>query len=169
MSSAPNLPQIQDAIVTALTITAGVGSYNYTIPAAAISLIERDIKSVMLNGSPSVTVAYQGNDEPRIEPGEVRERARFLITTFVPITETEPQAAAVARMLGLSRIKDDIKAALLGASSLHGGVACFVTFGEADSTAAQDAERGGGPGQGTGRFMLYATYYEPRGLTPVLA
>jgi len=170
MSSTPNLPQIETAIVDAIAgIVAGVGSYNYTVASSSISRVQREITQVPEAMLPAVDVAFQGEDEPTYQPGTIRKRARWLITGYVGIAATDEAAAATERMLNCSRLKDDLKAALLGSASLHGGVAAFVTEGAADNTTSQPGERDSRGSRGTLRFLITATYFEPVGLTPTLS
>ena len=169
MSSTPNLPQIQDAIVTAIGgIVAGVGSYNTTVLTASISLVQRDIKAIQQHTMPAVDVAFQGEEEI-VQMSMLRKNATWLITGYVALDATEDEtAAARQRMLRCGQLRDDIKAALYGSQALHGGVCTFVECKSAMNTSGVAAERDSGGSQGTLRFLVSATYFEPPGLTPVL-
>jgi hypothetical protein len=166
VSSAPNLPDIEAALVAACTIVASVGGYNTTIPAASISLAQREIKSIARADLPALDIVFQG-EEGTDQPGLRRNTATWLITAIAATTATTDTAATTQRGLLARQMRDDLKAAIYGSTTLHGVAASFVKLREYMDTTGQAADRDSSP-QATARFLVDVIYYEPLGLTPPL-
>lgn len=163
MSSTPQLTVIQTAIYDAIgTIVAGTGSYNYTV--ASRSLDQRDLAEVARNLLPTVDIAFQGETQAD-EPGSIRCEASWLITGMVAVDA--PTAAA--RGIAARRLRDDIKAAIRNATSLHGTAAIWARFDEYMDDASSPATSDSRGTQASCRFLLKTLHLEPRTLTPPLA
>jgi hypothetical protein len=164
MSSTPNLPDIEAALVAACTLVASVGGYNTTVPAANISLVQREIKSIARDRLPAVDIAFQG-EVTEGQPGMLRNTATWLVTGIQATTSTNDAAATAERSSLSRRLRDDLKAALHASAALHGTACSHIRWREYMDTTGQTADRDSSP-HATCRFLIDAIYYEPVRLTP---
>lgn len=163
MSSTPQLTVIQTAIYDAVgTIVAGAGSYNYTV--ASRSLDQRDLAEIARHLLPTVDIAFQG-ETTTDEPGNIRCECDWLITGMVAVADSSPASRGVAAR----RFRDDLKAAIRGATSLHGTAAIRAWFTEYMDDANSSATADSRGTQASCRFLLKTLHLEPRTLTPPLA
>lgn len=164
MASTPQLVVIEQAIIDALTaIAAATDSYNYTY--ASVSRDQRDIPEIARGALPAIDVAFNGETSSD-EPGARRCVPTWLITAVSATTATSASAAATERRLRAARMRDDIKAALYGSTTLHGDAAIRVWFDQYDDDAAAPAARASSGGHASCRLLLKALYREPVELTP---